>query len=943
MRKKYGNTWWGKQWLNSLNNIDFSNRLPRGRTYANKGAVLEISFNQNTIEALVQGSRRKPYRVKIKIPPFTALEKAKVLEVITGNPLFLSQLLNRRLPPELNSSCANQGVKIFPTAWKDINGSCSCPDWAIPCKHLAAVLYMVANEIDQDPFCIFSLHNFDLLKGLEGIGFSTEKEKEIPILSRSELRQPVGGKPPKVGEIQKGMEAISQIDFTQIPDCQDDFLNLLEEHPVFYPSGDFRKVLKSAYKKVAKEAGKTSFQLGSGFDTEFIATSHVEILLSESGTFLHVHLRDSKGELLKAFEEWYAFTSMLSGLSVDRLYAYSPALGAVCLLYRFTLHLAEQSAYIPQLLKLGKQHYHVRWVAATLQPQVKFLLDLLEETLPMPLLFYQVGKKLYEPITEDSLQSLLSLFLGELIKSLALGFEARSGGEISSLFFQGKAASFQDFENHSYPGAIQLWLNKFYLVDKRHVPVLQVLEPELGYFEVDLQVEDRDQPLEAPISIQTIFEEKKYQVIRMSLLRDLAMLVEHFPQLSIIISSQGKETLCFDSKGFVEILFHILPVIRLFGIKVLLPKALRKLLRPQLSLSVESEGKIASSSLLGLENLMNFHWKIAIGDQMLSREEFLSMLEKYAGIVRLQDQYVYFNEAEIQSLLNKLEDPPDLSGHEILQAALTESFEGARVTLDENTRKLIEELMKGTPTDPPEGLKASFRPYQFIGYNWLYKNSRIGFGSLIADDMGLGKTLQVIATLLKLKEEGELAEKKALVVVPTTLLSNWGKEIEKFAPTLIPHIYHGPNRTLEPIQQADVLITTYGVLRSEGRKLQKLDWLVLVIDEAQNIKNPGTAQTKAVKKVQAPIKIAMSGTPVENRLSEYWSIFDFANQGYLGKLRPFLKNYAKPIEVDRDQEKLQTFKKITAPFILRRLKSDKSIIEDLPEKIEQDQFCELSS
>ena len=158
-------------------------------------------------------------------------------------------------------------------------------------------------------------------------------------------------------------------------------------------------------------------------------------------------------------------------------------------------------------------------------------------------------------------------------------------------------------------------------------------------------------------------------------------------------------------------------------------------------------------------------------------------------------------------------------------------------------------------------MQATLRPYQQSGYEWMYKNSRIGFGSLIADDMGLGKTLQVITTLLKLKEDGELEKHKALIIVPTTLLTNWAKEIQKFAPALRAHIYHGSNRQLELLEEADILITTYGVVRSESSKLQKQKWLVVVIDEAQNIKNPTTAQTKAVKKIKAPVKIAMSGTP----------------------------------------------------------------------------------
>ena len=182
--------------------------------------------------------------------------------------------------------------------------------------------------------------------------------------------------------------------------------------------------------------------------------------------------------------------------------------------------------------------------------------------------------------------------------------------------------------------------------------------------------------------------------------------------------------------------------------------------------------------------------------------------------------------------------------------------------------------------------------------------------------MGLGKTLQVITTLLKLKEDGRLKKQKALVIVPTTLLTNWDKEIRKFAPSLKAHIYHGTGRKMEPLRGADILLTTYGVARTELTRLHKQKWILLAIDEAQNIKNPATAQTKAIKKIKASVRIAMSGTPVENRLSEYWSIFDFTNKGYLGSLSSFKKDFAKPIEIDRDQSQLDNFKKITEPFIL---------------------------
>ena len=293
-------------------------------------------------------------------------------------------------------------------------------------------------------------------------------------------------------------------------------------------------------------------------------------------------------------------------------------------------------------------------------------------------------------------------------------------------------------------------------------------------------------------------------------------------------------------------------------------------------------------------------------------------------------------------MLDKLKNPPKLNQNVIFQTALKEEYDGAKIELNKEAKALVKTLLESEEADVPKGLKATLRPYQLRGYEWMYKNLRLGFGSVIADDMGLGKTLQVITTLLKLKEDGRLEKEKALVIVPTTLLTNWDKEIRRFAPDLKAHIYHGAGRKIEPLQEADILLTTYGVARTETARLQKQKWAVLAIDEAQNIKNPSTAQTKAIKKINATIKIAMSGTPVENRLSEYWSIFDFTNKGYLGSLANFKTDFAKPIEVDRDQSQLDVFKKITEPFIMRRLKSDRTVIKDLPEKIEKDQFCKLT-
>ena len=256
-------------------------------------------------------------------------------------------------------------------------------------------------------------------------------------------------------------------------------------------------------------------------------------------------------------------------------------------------------------------------------------------------------------------------------------------------------------------------------------------------------------------------------------------------------------------------------------------------------------------------------------------------------------------------------------------------------------KRLLSFMKEGEPVALPENVCATLRPYQKRGYAWLYNNSRLGFGSILADDMGLGKTLQVITFLEKLREEGRLAKRKALIVVPTSLLSNWQEEIARFAPLLTVFLYYGAKRDLADFH-GDILLTTYGLLRSDQELLKKKKWEVFIIDEAQNIKNPDTAQSRAVRSMKAPIRIAISGTPVENSLKEFWSIMEFTNKGYLGSAKTFQTRYANPIQYEQDRKAAERFKSITAPMLLRRLKTDKTIISDLPDKLEQDEYTLLT-
>ncbi|HEY8805051.1 MAG TPA: DEAD/DEAH box helicase, partial [Clostridium sp.] len=248
--------------------------------------------------------------------------------------------------------------------------------------------------------------------------------------------------------------------------------------------------------------------------------------------------------------------------------------------------------------------------------------------------------------------------------------------------------------------------------------------------------------------------------------------------------------------------------------------------------------------------------------------------------------------------------------------------------------------------DIPLGFRGTLREYQKRGFSWLTFLRNHGIGACLADDMGLGKTVQSICLMLYEREKG-LTNKPTLIICPTSVVGNWEREIEKFAPNLKSAIHHGNSRWSyetfsEEIHKNEVVITTYALIVRDRDLFQKEEWAGIILDEAQNIKNSSSKQTQYIKTLKAEYKVALTGTPVENRLSDLWSIMDFLNKGYLYNWSTFRSEFAVPIERDGDPKKSNKLKKIIAPFVLRRLKTDTNIIKDLPEKIETKEYASLT-
>ncbi len=374
-------------------------------------------------------------------------------------------------------------------------------------------------------------------------------------------------------------------------------------------------------------------------------------------------------------------------------------------------------------------------------------------------------------------------------------------------------------------------------------------------------------------------------------------------------------------------------------------------LRPSSSKAAAS-GSSPSAGHVSLGNLIQYRYELAIGDQTLSAEEWQQLVEAKTPLVRFRGQWVELDRDKMQEMLAFWREhggeTPSMSMQEILQrTALDDAFE---VDPDAALATMLERLRDQSrlqPVETPAGLDAQLRDYQQRGLAWLGFLEGLGLNGCLADDMGLGKTMQVIARLVQ-EREGAEPVAPTLLVAPTSVIGNWRKEVERFAPSLATFLHHGAGREKDAkafcarAAEHDLVITSYALVRRDQRLLTGIHWHRVVLDEAQNIKNPKADQTRAVLKLPGRHRLALTGTPVENRLTDLWSIFNFINPGYLDTQARFRKRFELPVQRDNNPVQTATLKRLVEPFILRRVKTDKAIIADLPDKLEAIAYCNLS-
>ena len=499
------------------------------------------------------------------------------------------------------------------------------------------------------------------------------------------------------------------------------------------------------------------------------------------------------------------------------------------------------------------------------------------------------------------------------------------------------------------------WFDELYLGKYDVIPFFKIDRIEDELFRLKVHIKNRKTG--ENVLVDELYDDSKEVFGAPS--SDIARIVEkqlnyairYMPELENLFDDEEKLYLDLNLNEVYKIITQTAYYLQKAQIEVVLPKELVNIVIPRASINAKVKSSRTkelqdifdnnNSGKISLDDILDFSYEIALGNEKISLEEFNELVANNSGLIKYKNKYVLIDKEESKKIFEQIakSNLKSMSRMELIHAAMSGQIKEYDFDYDEAFANIIKDFNKPIEVTVPKELKGELRPYQNTGLKWLWTNVSKGFGACMADDMGLGKTIQVISLILKLKEENKL-DKPVLVICPTTLMGNWMKEIQMFAPSLDTVIYHGAERELD--LKHDVILTTYAIMRIDIEELKKNEWGMVIVDEAQNIKNPDTAQSLAVKMLKSDIKIAMTGTPVENRLTELWSIFDFINRGYLGTLREFNKSYSIPIERFKENSRAAKLKMSVSPFVLRRLKTDKNVITDLPEKVVLNDYCYLT-
>jgi len=556
-------------------------------------------------------------------------------------------------------------------------------------------------------------------------------------------------------------------------------------------------------------------------------------------------------------------------------------------------------------------------------------------------------------------------------------YNAKIEGMVKGTFLEGCINAKDKNEIDSIPDALeqyhkwQIWRQKLSTVstETRFILCFQLSEPTDGnpnLWQIDFVISSKDDPsLKMRLSqYWTTYEKSKKFVtehfggdFEKALLLNLGYSARIYSKIWDGLETDTPTGITLNLQEAYEFLKERAWILQDAGYKIIIPswwtpQGQKKIkIRLKTSAGSKKDTSSASSGYFTLNSIIDFKYELSIGGESVTEKEWKSLIDAKTPFVKFRGQWIELNKDKMSQMLefwqNRTAQNPQISLIDMIKLSSEPDIEfDHSAAIDEMLAGLYD-INKLDAFETPRLFKGALRQYQKRGVSWLQYLERLGLNPCLADDMGLGKTIQVISLIINEREGGQ-QQLPTLLVAPTSVLGNWEKEVERFAPHLKLHIHHGSSRIKHEDEfiakslSNDIIVTSFALIRKDKNLFQTTEWNRIVIDEAQNIKNPNSAQTKSVMKLNARHKIALTGTPIENRLLDLWSIFNFLNPGYLGGAAQFKKIFEIPIQRDSSLTQSTILKKLIQPFILRRIKTDKDIIKDLPDKVEQKVFCNLT-
>ncbi|MCX5161552.1 DEAD/DEAH box helicase [Streptomyces sp. NBC_00264] len=420
-----------------------------------------------------------------------------------------------------------------------------------------------------------------------------------------------------------------------------------------------------------------------------------------------------------------------------------------------------------------------------------------------------------------------------------------------------------------------------------------------------------------------------------------------WPPLQRLLRDTAPDELRLSDDEALDLLGDATDTLRSAGIDVHWPRELVKALTAAAEIGQRTAPGSSAGGLLGADALLDFRWQISLGGEPLTEAEMDALAETRRPLVRLRDQWVVADPKLVARVRRRRMEP--LTPMEALSATLTGEVErdGEQIPCEAvgalgDLVARIRDPESRTPAPQPAALKAMLRDYQRRGLAWLAEMCELGLGGCLADDMGLGKTITLLALHLHRQTDPATAG-PTLVVCPASLLGNWEREAARFAPSTPVRRYHGGERHLDDLADDEIVLVTYGVLRHDREALAGSDWSLIAADEAQHVKNPYAVTARELRAVPARARVALTGTPVENNLSELWALLDWTTPGLLGPLAAFRDRHARAIESGEDPEAAGRLSRLVRPFLLRRRKSDPGIAPELPAKTETERVVALTA